>query len=1115
MGCNQTNINTPIRVFDRPSDVALACRQVTLGTRNVFDVRPIGDCAPQRMRDLTPPDAGIGVDEPYLPSGYFEGPVLSALVVQSARGELASVDVSAERVVDLQAAVPGYGFLPVGKLPEHVRVSDDGCLGMTANTDSCDVATVDLAVLYNMPFIANLDGGTPPGYADNVVRRLTPTINNVPLGASPAWIEFSHDTAPALRGWEVDESGMHGTPGACVERHFPKTSPSPGAQPSLYHAWTAFPNCQLVVELDVSATIGNPNGFTPAEVLRALRITRDGAEVVSDLSTISCTPDCSGDSVVPDGGTPPSTDLGPVGGTDVDGGSRLPMTQAQPATIALDVEGGLGRMFIGDRVSERITIVPFDVVSGALGTPRAVTLEAGALGVQVIRISPRSEAGKFLYAVARDGTVRVIDLDREVECETNPDPRALGGVPPIDPQPGARRLGCFPLGDPSTPARAPLATSPGITLPGFALARDVAFVHGDIPQASADNVAPPAAGPTTLVGDFAWIIGSDGHAVSVNIYDACPAPNLPQETSNNSNVYTKACDVNANANVSRIIAFGYADPGNDQPGYFGNPLPMELDRVSHRLRGGTSRFFQPVNFSDNVGQPRINDPTTPYQLSVAGLPKSADATSDAGVSQLPSLVQESIPQPPVIQFPYPPLPNPRYVGFADPDHVRNEAWTVYWEGLVPGTQRTLASVLPGGRLLDAGGAFCTRGVLAGDKLVFTGCLQDSDCDYLASCFHDSLAPVDVTLGMCLPRTGQQKLQMECAPLLRSLRRFRILSAKQDVPVDPSVDSSGITDQLTFAEIYEPEHAVDTHTCNTLNDASECADVVLPDATGNPGQLSTTCLQDSDGAKRCLRSCTVGATGLDGVCGLDFECEPSQMGDARCLLAPFTDGVHDLFTDCMPELKSYEVHAGDAFIVAGSSSGVFTDVEANPTSRECEIPPVSSEYVRLHQSRIPVAPQVACPASLVTGDALGPMPPDLIDPTTGVAANTCELEMSLPGASPSPSPSPSPGPLFSNPERQIHFENPFLSFVLQLPAGENVPPDNTALTFTLVGSGFPLEVTLAIDVQAQDPRYVATAPDQATVFIVDQGKQASGVGLRGQLLKLSTPAAAIDRSFQVR
>ena len=72
--------------------------------------------------------------------------------------------------------------------------------------------------------------------------------------------------------------------------------------------------------------------------------------------------------------------------------------------MPVDVEGSLGRLFIGDRVGERLTILPFDVTSGELGPPRAVQLDPGALGVSVVRVSPRSEAGKFLYAVARDVT---------------------------------------------------------------------------------------------------------------------------------------------------------------------------------------------------------------------------------------------------------------------------------------------------------------------------------------------------------------------------------------------------------------------------------------------------------------------------------------------------------------------------------------------------------------------------------------------------------------------------------------------------------------------------------------------------------------------------------------
>src|SRR5262249_9537979 len=128
---------------------------------------------------------------------------------------------------------------------------------------------------------------------------------------------------------------------------------------------------------------------------------------------------------VSDGGAPPApTDMG----------APAPPTQAFPTTIAVDTEADVsglalaGRIVIGDSRSERIDVVPFDVASGKLGAGTSVALAPGDNGLQqpgvrVGRVGPRSESGKFLYAVAQDGTVRVIDLDRNVECETNPDPR--------------------------------------------------------------------------------------------------------------------------------------------------------------------------------------------------------------------------------------------------------------------------------------------------------------------------------------------------------------------------------------------------------------------------------------------------------------------------------------------------------------------------------------------------------------------------------------------------------------------------------------------------------------------------------------------------------------------
>jgi hypothetical protein len=1080
-GCNGVTINTPTRVFDGPSDVALACRQVHADPRNglfVFDAHPIDHCTPEEINKRTPHDPVTGA-ELFTSNNYSEAPVLAALVSQSARGELALVDVSTEHVVDLQEPVPGFGFVPVGSFPEHVRVSGDGCLAVTSNSDSCDLAVLDLPTLYNMSFLPFRSPAPDPHFADEVVRRLTPTINGRALGARPKWIEFSPYTTPAQAGWETNDAI-----GKCI--------PRTGMTQTSYRAWVAMPGCSLVAEVDISAATANANGFTPAEVLRALRFTPTGVEEVTgaDLGSLTCPAECAGEPFI-DG----------TAGSVPDGGTSLVATQSQPTTVAIDVENGVGRLFVGDRASERITIIPFDVQSGALGTPRQLTLDSRPIGVSVVRISPRSESGKFLYAVARDASVRVIDLDREAECETNPDPREFQNIPSPAPTDRVRQFGCFPLGDPNTPRRAPLATGPGISLPGLALPKDVAFVHTDAPPPVAAGLAPPAAGPATLVGDYAWIISSDGRATVVNIFDACPAPNIPQLVGSN---YTPACSPDA-VDASRSLSY---------QNNFGHPLPMDLDRVSHRLRSGSSRFFQPTNQADNVGQPRLTDVANPYQVFVNGIPKAA--VTD-GPGALPALVSDSYPA-----VAFGPLPSvapvdPRFMTFFDPDRVRNETWTLAWEGTIPGSHRTLGAPIfrvPGTNqalanpiLLDNGAAPCSLGVLKGDKLEFTGCSVDSDCGYLDYCVRDSAAPSDITSGMCLPQSTAQQLQITCKNLLRAPRRYRILSPKQQAVIDSSLEPTGKSDLFELGEIYEPEHPVETHTCQS---SADCSDIKVLDAAGVT-TLDTTCLQDADGVHRCLRACNPNAQDADLACGHDFQCLPSRFGDGRCVLAPLDE---TLFKACMSELQTYEVHAGEEFLFGGSASGVLVDLQVDPATNECEIPPQSNEFVRLHQSRIPIEPAAMCPASF-SADPLAGLPADFIDPVSGLPTNACQV-----------TPAVSPPPVTSV-ARLIHVETPTFSFLLQTIAGPpgtapspspqpiTVPPDLFTLQFQLVGSGFPLGVALAIDVQAQQPSAVVTAPDRQTIFVVDEGKQSAGVGLRGQLLKVSSENVAVDRSFQVR
>lgn len=1021
VACNQVSINTPIRSFDRPTDVALAC---VLDLGDHFEATNLEVCSPEEALKHIRQDPATGEDV------Y---PHLRALVTQSARGEVALVDASRGRLVDVFPRQPGFGFLPVGKLPEHVRASRDGCVAVTTNGGSCDLSRVDLPQLYNMPLPQpDADAGTTfvPPAGEDVSQRLAITLpGGRRLGARPAWVEMvpQTDGELALRGWQEG-----GTPGMCAG--------------GVHHAWVALPGCQLVVEvsLDPGATAG------AAEVVSAIRVLRDRTEVVTDLASLTCADECSGGEAAPDLGAPPP----------------VPDTQAFPGTLAVAEEGAIGRLFIGDLAGERISIVPYGLPPAgetppserprALGVPRGVHLETGAGGVRVVRVSHRTPAGRFLYAVARDASVRVVDIDRELECETNPDPVQAGLLAvedEPDPRPGAVRLGCYPLGLPSTPPRAPLARTPGIELPNQALPADVAFVHLDepLPPTSA-QIAPPSAGPTLLVGDFAWILSSDGRAAVVNVFDACPGPNIPQA---GGGTYTPACDL-GNVAPSRATVMSFP----------GAPEPLVLDRVSHRLRPLTDRFARPPSESDNAGTPRLRTPNDPLTVRVgsearASGPDFPTLACGDGVACTAT--------------------DPK-VAFVDLDQVRNETWRIEWEGTIPGTQRTLGRPLPDGRFTDAGGAWCSRGVQAGDKLTLVGCEDDDECDPTQVCVRDPAAPASQPNGLCLDRAPELREAelSSCGPLLRGLRRYRIVSARQGV-----AEADHTTDQLVLAEISEPENPAETRTCVPGQDA--CGPLTLSDGS----VIETSCLVDWDGQHRCLRPCDPSVP--VGACGTDYVCATSRLdGAPRCVRAPLDDRYLAALDEggfgCLRALQPYRIDAGDAFIVVGSVTGFLSLLEPDPTTRECVVPPMSSEAARLRQARIPLVPDVACPAG---ADIRAPLPPTV--------PNVCLRER------------------VESEERVrvVHFENPFLSFGLRQPPGDWVPPPGLALEFVVLGGQMPFLIALGVDVAAQQPRAVAVAPDDQTVYVVDEGRQTAAVGLRGQLIKIISQVQATDRFFIVR
>ena len=200
--CNGAIINTPVRSFDRPEDAALTC--VQLSRLNYFDSGvwsplPLSECSPDRK------DARKYLDPVDLSQQTFIVPQLRGFVTQSSRGEVAEIDAEVGTLLDYNRGVPGFTFLPTGKGTEHIRASSDGCHAFVTNPGSCDLASLDLQTIYNAPFLPFRDGGIvgfpdglPPGYGNDVVLRLAPSVNGRKLGARPAWIEMAPDSQSAL-----------------------------------------------------------------------------------------------------------------------------------------------------------------------------------------------------------------------------------------------------------------------------------------------------------------------------------------------------------------------------------------------------------------------------------------------------------------------------------------------------------------------------------------------------------------------------------------------------------------------------------------------------------------------------------------------------------------------------------------------------------------------------------------------------------------------------------------------------------------------------------------------------------------------------------------------------
>lgn len=136
-----------------------------------------------------------------------------------------------------------------------------------------------------------------------------------------------------------------------------------------------------------------------------------------------------------------------------------------------------------------------------------VPLEGGTLGLGALRLSPETRWGRFLYAVASRGDIRVVRLTDRVECETQADPRELPELGLDSPE-----RGCLPVG--SVP-RSPVARTPGIHLADNRLIQDVTFFsRPENTEGQDPNLK------TTFLGTFAVAATWEGAIYVINLDEA-------------------------------------------------------------------------------------------------------------------------------------------------------------------------------------------------------------------------------------------------------------------------------------------------------------------------------------------------------------------------------------------------------------------------------------------------------------------------------------------------------------------------------------------------------------------------------------------------------------------
>ncbi len=751
------------------------------------------------------------------------------------------------------------------------------------------------------------------------------------------------------------------------------------------------------------------------------------------------------------GGAAGSTDAGATGGAGGQGGSppgnqydNIPYVGTAPlgpSGIAIVPDGSRAYISLGNASY----VLSIGLTSAGLSLPgNNIYLNEGARGSTRVRLNvdpTRSKTGayagvfvgaetgttiepakgtnfagldperQYLYVIARDGTLRVVSVyhpGAETECETNADPLNL--------PPGVTNTTqCIPV-DSDYRYRRPFSVGPGIHFSSLPI--DVAAA--DIQRQPTDT------GEQSVNGAHAWVITDSGIVYLVNI--------------------------------NPILRDHQAVYLNDATGIYESQPVTEPFPFINTLRDRNEITFQ-VTLDPSSGPPRVDvpppvPPTGPYIEPFWTRGSAINPTAVTGAYIETSVFFPQVPMPPNLPSPNDPI---------DRRGITAQTWTVAWEGPLSGGRNTgkaypagqfsssdsdLPSVsswnvipIPGidSRFQDGGVNYCALGVVPGDMITLTGCIDNSQCGLGEQCVigdtgSSAAAGLAVT-GVCLDPNREGTQIPACQGFLNSLRRYEIVAAfPNNVIMRPHLDEIVLS---SLTPECQPAGGVGTDG-GVATDAGADGGVSVdtcPNTLDDPTTQNFTCQSSypgGGGPRRCLMLCSptnpcragrvcvdfgdgaLGGQTCDSATGI---CPPSNGGanaggdDAGAAAGTCADPNHRCFCAdappfdqngkmCFDQLVNYQVVAGKSFIVAGSQAGIVTTANVQPNGI-CDPPTTDPRFSFRISLNGPNAPRCTnVPDSVATTDSR--VDPDFVDPkVTDKATKNANALQSFATSTPAP------------------------------------------------------------------------------------------------------------------